>query len=454
MVRRILLSAALVSILAACGAPGVDLLTPSSGGDTTTPLANRNAFSAASPNLAPDERRIFEVGDSFFTEPWVPAPATEDARDGLGPLFNAASCASCHVFDGRGSPPDGAGDTGIGILLRTGVRETGAMVPVPDIGDQLQNRAIAGVPIEGSVALEYSEVPGSYDDGTTFVLRRPVYSIVDGSGVPRLEIVVSPRIAPVVAGAGLLEAIPESAIRAGEDPDDRDRDGISGRANMVHSVSLDATTLGRFGWKANVATIADQIATAFLNDIGITSPLAPEENCGPLQAACAAARDGGTPEITEERMATVVFYSSTLAVPQRRNLDDPDVHAGAEIFESLNCSGCHTPSFTTGDHEIGAVSHQEIFPFTDLLLHDMGEGLADGKPDGLATGSEWRTPPLWGIGLVETVNGHTSFLHDGRARSLEEAILWHGGEAENARKGFVALDAEARQQLIAFLESL
>ncbi len=212
--------------------------------------------------------------------------------------------------------------------------------------------------------------------------------------------------------------------------------------------------LGRFGWKANTATVEDQVADAFIADLGITSPIHPEENCTVVQVECQRAPNGGTPEITAERLAKVVFYASTLAVPQRRNLDDPDVIAGADLFEQLQCAVCHRPSFTTGKDAISAVSDQQIFPFSDLLLHDMGDGLADGKPDGLATGSEWRTPPLWGIGLVEQVNGHTFFLHDGRARSLEEAVLWHGGEALAARDGFVALDSVARARLIAFLESL
>jgi CxxC motif-containing protein (DUF1111 family) len=253
---------------------------------------------------------------------------------------------------------------------------------------------------------------------------------------------------------GLIEAIPEAAILANVDENDEDGDGISGRANFVTSVATGGTMLGRIGWKANVATIEDQVAAAFLRDIGITSSVHPDENCTATQAECLAAVSGGNPELTAKRLAEVVFYSSTLSVPARRDLDEPDVQAGARLFEQLNCSGCHTPTFTTGSHDIAAISDQTIFPFSDFLLHDMGPDLADGKPDGLASGSEWRTPPLWGIGLIETVNGHTNVLHDGRARSIYEAILWHGGEAEDGKTAFTVLDSDDRDRLIAFVESL
>jgi CxxC motif-containing protein (DUF1111 family) len=323
-----------------------------------------------------------------------------------------------------------------------------------DLGDQLQDRSIQNVPVEGHMNIAYTEVTGEYDDGTTYSLREPHYAVTDGTGTDMADLLISPRIAPVISGSGLIEAIPESSILDNEDDEDTDGDGISGRANIVQSAATGNDMLGRFGWKANVATVEDQVADAFLGDLGITSPIHPIENCTVVQIECKEAPNGGTPEITAERLAKVVFYASTLAIPKRRNLDDPDVIAGAALFDSLQCSVCHRPSFLTGDHAISAVANQTIFPFSDFLLHDMGSGLADGKPDGLATGSEWRTPPLWGIGLVEQVNGHTFFLHDGRARSLEEAVLWHGGEAQNSRDSFVALTSLDRTRLIAFLESL
>ena len=268
------------------------------------------------------------------------------------------------------------------------------------------------------------------------------------------EILVSPRIAPSVFGGGLLEAIPDAAILAKADPDDSDGDGISGRANMVWSVRDGETRLGRFGWKANVPTLEQQIAGAFHGDIGITSPLFVDENCPTGQDTCQSAPNGGVPEIGEERLAKVVFYNQTLAVPAMRDVDDPQVRRGARLFLKAGCAACHTPNYTTGEHAVPAVTGQVIFPYTDLLLHDMGEGLADGRPDFLANEREWRTPPLWGIGLIKNVNNHTRLLHDGRARDIAEAILWHGGEGLAAREEFRKMSREEREALLRFLEAL
>ena len=266
---------------------------------------------------------------------------------------------------------------------------------------------------------------------------------------------ISPRVAPATIGMGLLEAIPEERIMALADPDDADADGISGRPNFVWSVRERKLSLGRFGWKANQPSVEQQAAGAFLGDIGITSSLFPEENCPPAQAACTGAPNGGSPEIPDTRLEKVTIYTQTLAVPAMRNVEDPEVQQGARLFVQSQCSMCHTPRHETGQgHPLEPLRGQTIYPYTDLLLHDMGDGLADNRPDGLANGSEWRTPPLWGIGLVQTVNGHTMFLHDGRARNLEEAILWHGGEAKASRDEFMGLTTKERNALIKFLESL
>jgi CxxC motif-containing protein (DUF1111 family) len=214
------------------------------------------------------------------------------------------------------------------------------------------------------------------------------------------------------------------------------------------------TALGRFGWKANEPTVAQQTAGAFLGDMGITTPIFPEQNCTDAVPDCRTAADGGTPEIEPDDFMKVVLYASSLAVPARRDWDDPEVLRGKALFNEIGCAACHTPVLETGVHPtIPALSNQTIRPYTDLLLHDMGEGLADGRPDFQATGSEWRTPPLWGLGLIETVNGHTNLLHDGRARNLTEAILWHGGEARQARDRFAGLDQSEREALLRFLNS-
>ena len=310
--------------------------------------------------------------------------------------------------------------------------------------------------MEGRIVIDYVEMPGVYPDGTPFSLRQPVYRIEGlAFGALHPDVMISPRVAPATIGMGLLEAIPETNILALSDPDDANSDGVSGRSNYVQDIKTGQLALGRFGWKANQPTVEQQAASAFLGDIGITSSYFPNENCPTGQEACRQAPDGGTPEVPDERLEKVTIYIQTVAVPAMRDVDDEQVQQGARLFVRTQCAACHTPRHKTADtHPLEPLRNQVIFPYTDLLLHDMGDGLADHRPDGQASGTEWRTPPLWGIGLVETVNGHTMFLHDGRARGLEEAILWHGGEAEESRQQFMALTEDERNALIRFLGSI
>lgn len=465
--RRLALAGLAAVLLAACsgGDPGwtVDeLLGVGEPDPTTVPLGavTQNAFGLPAPGLDTDERRDFEIGDSFFTQPWVIAPSSTAARDGLGPEFNANSCAACHVRDGRGRPPEEGGPQEPGLLLRLSVPGEGPLggpVPHPRYGGQLQDQAVPGVTPEGRIAISTTVLPGAYPDGTPYELQRPVYQVVDWSdGEPDGDLLVSPRVAPQVIGMGLLEAIPEGDLLAAADPDDADGDGVSGRINRVWSPTRGRDAVGRFGWKANVATVHDQVAAAFNEDIGITSPTLPdEEGCEASPIGCGAGADEpGAPEIDADRMDRVVFYSRTLAVPAVRAPEDLQVRRGAELFEAATCTACHTPVQRTGRTDVAALSERTFRPYTDLLLHDMGEGLADGRPDFEATGSEWRTAPLWGLGLVDDINGHTRFLHDGRARSLEEAVLWHGGEAQAARDAFTEMTADDRAALLRFVEAL
>lgn len=428
-----------------------------SGGDATVDSRSATAFAAPIPTLDRTQRRAFAVGNSFFNDNWVTAPASTEARDGLGPVFNAQSCSTCHFKDGRAKPPEGPDDPERGLLLRVSRPGDvpGGTVPDPHYGDQIQDRAIEGVPAEATVVITTEKVRGRYADGTRYTLLRPQYDLVDPSNGPlAADLLVSPRIAPAVFGVGLLEAVPEADVRAAADPDDADRDGISGRVNTVWDVRRQTWTLGRFGWKANVPTVEQQNAGAFNGDIGITSSLFPDQPCAPGAEACAAAPDGGTPELDDEKLDRVTFYTRTLAVPARRRVTDDAVVRGERLFRAAGCAACHTPTVRTGDNDIPGLANQTIHPYTDLLLHDMGPGLADGRPDGDASGREWRTAPLWGIGLVDTVNGHTRFLHDGRARNLSEAVLWHGGEGEEARRRFVRMPEVDREALLAYLESL
>lgn len=437
--------------------PGEEL----SGGETTVFQDGQNAFSLPLANITRENRRAHVVGNSFFNKSWVAAPASTTARDGLGPLFHATSCSGCHTRDGRGSLP-AEGETMTGLLFRIsipGKGPHGAPNPHPVYGDQLAVRAIPGAEPEGDVEIEFEEVVGEFGDGSPFVLRKPRYELKPGEAYEAdlNGIQMSPRIAPPVHGVGLLEAIPEKAILALADPDDENGDGISGRPNYVHDLVSEATVLGRFGWKANQPDVRQQTVGAFLGDMGITSSLLPLEthSAGQRAAWKNVPEDESEPDLSDEILDRVVVYQQTLAPPARRDWKIEKVRRGKFLFTEAKCVACHVPVMETGsDHEIAELNGQTIRPYTDLLLHDMGEELADGRPDFEATGSEWRTPPLWGIGLNRAVNGVENFLHDGRARTIEEAILWHGGEGKASREFYRDLPKSDREAMLAFLHSL
>lgn len=437
------------------------LLTELLGGETTAVTSAPGAFEIPALNLTNLQNTTFWEGDALFTFDWVVAPSGEGSTDGLRPIYNALSCAACHVRDGKGIPPANDDDPARGLLIRLSVSpEIGsdplqAILNDPNYGGQIQDRGIAGVPAEGRIKIAQIEIPGQFADGTPFTLLKPVYSIGDlAFGALHPRVMMSPRIASAMVGLGLLEAIPDDVLLAMADPEDLDGDGISGRVNIVPNIRTGEMAIGRFGWKAGQPTVEQQVAGALNSDIGITSSLFPSEDCTLAQTSCQAAPAGGQPEISAEELAKLVLYSRTLAVPAMRDIFDTKVRRGAELFLASGCSECHTPSYVTGEHDIDAMENQVIFPYTDLLLHDMGPGLADDRPELEANGQEWRTSPLWSIGLIERVNGHTRYLHDGRARNLTEAVLWHGGEASDSLEIFKNLSAEERAQLIRFLEAL
>ena len=426
------------------------------GGGSTADVDGQDAFARPSPLLDPVARSAFLAGEALFAIDWIPAPGATPDRDGLGPLYNATSCAACHFRAGRGAPPP-AGQPALALLVRLSRAATGSNgepLPEPTYGDQIQPRAVAGVTPEAQVLVAWSEQPGTMVDGTAFSLLSPQITLSSpGYGPLAADVLMSPRVASPLHGGGLLEAVTEGDIVALADPDDTDGDGISGRPNRLPGNGT--TVLGRFGWKANQPTLHQQAAVAFRNDLGLTSPDDPDEACTEAQQACMEAPNGGTPELTASRVEAVAVYNRALAVPSRPEASDAEVLAGKGVFHATGCASCHHPSFTTGlDAARPWLSGQTIWPYTDLLLHDMGPGLADGRPDHLATGTEWRTPPLWGLGRTKAVSGHTRLLHDGRARSAQEAILWHGGEAQKARESFGQLGAAQRQALLRFLDSL
>ncbi|UTW60874.1 c-type cytochrome [bacterium SCSIO 12741] len=431
-----------------------------SGGRLNTVFdVSENAFAFKPPALGSRDELLFFVGNSFFNQNWVSSPSSTTARDGLGPTFNARTCSGCHFKDGRGAPPSFTGEISTGFLLRLSVPGTdahGGPLADPNYGGQLQDQSLPGVPKEGDFEIIYSEVPGTFPDGETYSLRKPTY-VISGLNYGSLGAgyQVSPRIGQQMIGLGLLEAIDEATLIEWADESDSDGDGVSGRINYVWDETKKQISVGRFGWKSNQPNLKQQTAGAFNGDMGITTSLFPDQNCPSPQKDCQQAPHGGEPEITDDDLDKVVLYVSNLAVPARRDYAKEQVLQGREIFKNIGCASCHKPKVTTGTHPVfDHLSNQTIRPYTDLLLHDMGPELADNRPDYGASGSEWRTQPLWGIGLIESVNHHTLFLHDGRARNVQEAILWHGGEAEAIREKFKNLSAAQRQALIAFVNSL
>lgn len=429
------------------------------GGEQTSFVFTENAFGQPAPGLTGPDANYFYTGNSLFNQNWVAAPASTTARDGLGPTLNAHNCSACHFKDGRGRPPVYYDELATGFLIRlsiTGDDGNGGPNPDPNYGGQLNDMGVFGISREGQVMITYSEEPGQFKDGSSYSLNVPNYTFPElNFGALSSDIMFSPRVGPQMIGLGLLEALSEADILANADENDLDGDGISGKPNYVWSIESNSMELGRFGWKANVPDIKQQVAGAFNGDMGITTTLFPNNHCPGPQTDCSNAPNGGEPELSDENLDKVVLYSSNLAVPGRPDYSDQEVLKGKQLFYEINCIACHVPSYITGSHAtFPHLSNQKIWPYTDLLLHDMGPELADGRSDYLANGNEWRTPPLWGIGLFETVNGHTHYLHDGRARNLNEAILWHGGEAENSKEAYRSLSKQERDLVLKFLNSL
>lgn len=465
--------------IAAVLAPPTDFTKPEAfednpgGAATTRTIATADAFSQSSENMPFEREMDFKLGNGLFRKTWVAAPSSTRASDGLGPIYNARACQDCHLKDGRGHMPETAQEPRVSAFLRLSVPGGAAPAGIPDYlptlpeptyGGQLQDFGAPGHAPEGQMTVHYEEVPVTLADGTVVSLRRPTYGVDDPAYGPlHPDVMLSPRVAPQMIGLGLLEAIPAAEILALADPGDADGDGISGRPNIVISAEFGVPMLGRFGHKAGAPTVREQSAGAFAGDMGLSNPLHPDPagDCTPGQTACKSGPHGQEPglreglEVDGPSLDLVTFYSRNLAVPARRDPADPQVLHGKELFHQAQCAACHVPKHVTNRlKDQPEQSFQLIWPFTDLLLHDMGPGLADNRPEARATGQEWRTAPLWGIGLTEQVSGHSQFLHDGRARNLLEAILWHGGEAEAARETVMAMPAADREALVAYLKSL
>jgi CxxC motif-containing protein (DUF1111 family) len=427
-----------------------------SGGDATSFDTTSSAFFIQAPNVSDTAKQLaFVQGHAEFTRIWV-SPGAGGGAPGLGPTFNATSCFGCHAQDGRGKP--NVGTTQTSMLFR--------LSNATNYGDQFNPSSIGTVPNEGSITTSYVEQAGTYTDGETYSLRVPTYTAALTNFGAVAGLLISPRVAQQNPGLGLLEAIPEETLLFNADPNDTNKDGISGRANYVTDTADGKTKIGRFGWKANQPNINHQNQGAFLGDLGVTSALFLTENCPgtqtvgvPTAANCNfpgnTGRGVGVAEVNANSISAINTYMLTISAPGRRNHTDATVVRGRNLMVSVGCTKCHLAEIKTGTLSgTTEVSNQTLRPYTDLLLHDMGTALADGRPDGLADGNEWRTPPLWGVGLIKSVNGHDNLLHDGRARGFAEAILWHGGEAETSKQNFRALSKTDRDAMIKFLDSM
>ncbi|KAA5533524.1 c-type cytochrome [Taibaiella lutea] len=422
-----------------------------SGGAATVFLANSQAFGSAIPGLTGYDVFTHDLGDALFGQTFVSAPAPKFG--GLGPVYNNVSCVSCHHNDGKGTATIGSITSSLLTRISiSGTDENGGPLSIPGYGVQLQDKATTGKSPEAKVQISYTELPFTFPDGETVSLRKPTYTLNTPYTALPANYYVSVRLAPPVFGMGLLALISDATILKNADENDANQDGISGRANYVYDPYTHQRVLGKFGLKANNPSLLVQVAGAFHQDMGITSYVFPKESSyGQAQS------DGlnDDPELADSLLNATVFYVQTLAVPARRDVTNASVVQGEKLFNQLNCSGCHTPTVYTGvDIRLPALSNQRIHPYTDLLLHDLGADLADGRPDFLADGNEWRTPALWGIGLFEKTNGVPFYLHDGRARSLLEAVMWHAGEARKSKDAFVKLSKTDRDAVIAFLRSL
>ena len=428
-----------------------------SGGAFTAAVESQHAYQQPAPILGPGQLQQFLEGRKSFAQLWVVAPSILGLW-GRGPTSNADACTDCHENGGRGRAPVDSSEPMRSMLVRLSIPgggPHGGPNPHPIYGDQLQNEGILGrVPAEGDPRLRWETHSERMPDGELVELRAPVLELRDlNFGPLGAEVMTSARVAPPLIGVGLLDAVSEDAIR--ELAEQQQDKGLRGRPNVVWDLINQRAALGRFGYKANQPGVEQQIVLAYHADLGVTSRWFPEENCTEVQLECRAEPPGGHPELPEAFLDPVLFYARALAAPARRNVDDAQVKRGEALFSAAGCDRCHSPTLHTGDYAaLPALSRQTIHPYTDFLLHDMGEGLADGRADFRAGPRDWRTAPLWGLGLSRTVNGNDSLLHDGRARNVTEAILWHGGEAQTSREAFRAMSKSDRDALLAFLNSL
>ncbi|NVK38359.1 MAG: hypothetical protein HWE18_10565 [Gammaproteobacteria bacterium] len=456
------------------------------GGETSVSALPFASLEKPAANMADALKPNFHAGKALANQPWVKAPTTTTARDGLGPIYNARTCLSCHIKGGKGNIPLDNDSPLTTTLVRLSVPTTDALgndpslithglIPHPVYGDQIQNQSISlahqlrnnpsaqnlahDVAPEAYINIQWIESQYKYPDGSITALRRPELDVrYLGYGSFGDDTLFSIRVAPSIHGMGLLALIDQQDLNALADESDANQDGISGKVNLVWDVQAQALRPGRFGLKSNKPTLEMIVAAAFKNDVGISNPLFPDQPCSSSQADCLKQPNGNDAEgveLPQHLLDLVVDFNRNLAPLQRDEELSKAVSKGRTLFYESGCHQCHQPSFKTQEStKYPHLSEQIIWPYSDLLLHDMGEALADYRPEFLADGKEWRTAPLWNLGYHPKVNGSHVLLHDGRARNVEEAILWHGGEAQKAKDQFVHLPKSDRDALIEFVYSL
>ncbi len=438
-------------LLAGCDAlaPGRSSTSESqvrAGGETTVETSTANAFAFPSANLSDEAEALHNAGDVEFGAQFVSAPAA--VNGGLGPIFNNHSCESCHPANGRSQQI-------LAHISTPGLDAKGRPRPVEGFGTTLEDRSLAGLENEADLKVTYHDSTVALSGGETVTLRVPSYDVKESYRPFPSDAQVSPRAALPVIGLGLLEAVPASVLRQWADEQAGDGDAVTGEVNEVWNRAQQEMQVGRFGWKALAPTLREQTAAAYHLDMGVTAPSRTTESGAGQPPHEEADSLDNEPEVTAQTVTESTFYVQSLGVPARRNTDDPQVRRGEKIFEDIGCATCHRPTATSGQLDgVPSVSNQRFAPYTDLLLHDMGPALADGRPAFEASGREWRTPPLWGLGLRRLVQGHNTLLHDGRARTIREAVLWHGGEAKDAKTRFARLSTKERDALVQFLKSL
>lgn len=426
----------------------------------TTP-AGTTGFKKSYSGLNNDEIDIMMLGKSFFRIPWVEPPSATTARDGLGPLFNANTCTSCHPNNALGSVYNDEGGISRSMVVRLSIPtdnsqehqailKKSGFIPEPTYGAQLAMNGLQSVPYEGKLKITYGSKEVVYPDGHKVQLRVPTYELTHLQyGKLHDEVAISVRKAPALVGLGLLEQLDDATILQNEDVEDANNDGISGKANMVYSIEYDDYRVGRYTYKGSAPTVKHQSAAAFHNDMSLTTTLFPMDNCTKVQEACLKAPKARDKiDVPNIRLDAINFYLTHLKVPVSSKKVTQKVQEGKKLFSQIGCAKCHIPELKTKE----GVS---VKAYTDLLLHDMGEGLSDGRVEFEASKTEWKTPALWGINsYAKAIKKAPDYLHDGRARSLEEAILWHGGEAENIKEKFMHLNKQQREQIIQFLGTL